>query len=528
MPVDMGKNQRRHLASKESSDHTQPTPAPLSETFYCAAECVVLHMPAKITPGFPFSSYEVKDEPKESEIESVAGALNDFLARRIGTEQFCKLAGITHARSKEALDSLAAKMDMTRVGRPIPMQDKEALMEKIEAAIGERPDARKVAQAVVRRMHGYRLIEPLFEDADLEEIIINGTSEPVFVYHRQHGICKTNLRFNTDKELRGLIEQFGHAPVGMSLDAKLLDGSRSNTIFPPVVPLPVITIRKFRQQPWSVIDVIRNGTMSSELAAFLWVCVDGMRLFPLNILVTGGTASGKTSTLNAISTFIPPNERVLTLEEVLELNLFGREDWVAMEASTDAPLEELLRNALRMRPDRIIVGEIRGREAVTMFTAMNVGHRGSLGTLHANSDRDAVLRLENAPMMVPRQMIPLVDLFVVQHRVQDRRKGLIRRITQVSEVSRIEDTIALNELYKWDPQTDVIKRSELPSQSIEKIAKALGVPIPHVMQEVKRRQEILEYLAKKDIHTQTDLNSFMREYYAQEFGPASADKAKAK
>lgn len=473
---------------------------------------------ARLEAGYPFYTYEVGEEERSKEAEEIAAALSDFLQRRISAESFCQKAGITPGRAKQKLEALAGRTDVTRIGRAMKEGEKEEVEKRLAEALAERPDAESVAKAAMRRMHGYRLIAPLFEDPDLEEIIINGTSEPVYVFHRKHGMCKTNLKFETEKELRALIEQFGVAGKDIVLDAKLIDGSRSNTIFPPVVPEPVVTIRKFRQQPWSIIDLMKNGTFSAELTAFIWLAVEGFRLFPLNILITGGTASGKTSTLNAISSFIPPEERVLTIEEVLELNLFGREDWVAMEASQQAPIDELLRNALRMRPDRVIVGEVRGKEAITMFTAMNVGHRGSLGTLHANSDRDLVLRLENAPMNVPRAMIPLVDLALVQHRVSDRRKGLIRRVTQVSEISRIEDQIALNEIFRWDPQEDVLRRTDLPSQSVEKLARAVGLPIPHMLKELKKRQEVLEYLLQKDVHTQKDVNEFMREFYSQQSG----------
>jgi flagellar protein FlaI len=479
---------------------------------------------ARVTKGYPFSSYEVVEEEITPESDKIAVALGDFLQRRISAETFCERAIINPARSKNALELLATRTDVTRIGRPIPYAEKQALLKAIVSILKERPDGEVIARSTVRRLHGYRLVEPLFEDTDLEEIIINGSWEPVYVYHRAAGICKTNLQFKDDKHLRTFIDQFGRGEPGISQDVKLGDGSRANVIYPPVVPEPVITIRKFRAQPWSIIDIIQSGTMSSELAAFLWVCTDGLRLFPLNMLVSGGTASGKTSTLNALSTFLPPEERVLTIEEVLELNLFGRDDWVALEASTVAPLDDLLKNALRMRPDRIIVGEVRGKEALTMFTAMNVGHRGSMGTLHANSDRDLVLRLENAPMSVPRQMIPLVDLIIVQHRVQERRKGLLRRVTQVSEVSRVEDLIALNEIYKWNPQTDSIERTELPSQSTEKIARALGVPIPQVMEEIKRRKGILDYLIDKGVHVQEEVSEFMRQFYAQEAGFTQASE----
>jgi flagellar protein FlaI len=187
-----------------------------------------------------------------------------------------------------------------------------------------------------------------------------------------------------------------------------------------------------------------------------------------------------------------------------------------METSSKAQLEDLVRNSLRMRPDRLIVGEIRGNEAEDLFTAMNIGNRGILATLHANSDRDAVRRLENAPMNVPRSMLPLLDIMVVQHRMFDRKKGrLVRRVMQVSEVSRLEDEIALNEIYTWNAEASVLEPTKLASESKEKLAKATGKSIREVSEEVLRRKRLVEYLVEKNITEQERVNQFMRTYYGE-------------
>lgn len=472
---------------------------------------------SRLTPGYPFYTYVAEERlPSQYELES-STKIMELLTRKTSVQEFLKTQGLRlDEKTANEVQQSVNSLDPSQFGKPVSEESKEELASKLAwlAKILGFKNAEEISKTVVERLHSYHIIQPLFDDVELEEIMINGTKEPVLVHHRKHGVCKTNLVFKSEKELRSLVLQF-LTPSGKPFDdVRLPDGSRCNITWPPAYTEPVVTIRKFRKQPLSLIDLINYGTMGFDLAAFLWVAVDGLSLFPLNILVVGGTASGKTTTLNTLSSFIPPNERLITAEEVRELNFYGRENWLALETTANANLNSLLLNALRMRPDRIIVGEVRGSEAENMFTAMNVGHRGSMGTMHANSARDAITRLENAPMNVPRTLIPLIDLIVVQHRVYDRRKGLVRRITQVSEVSRMEEQIALNDVFEWDPQSDVLKRSTLPSQTIEKIAKGCNLEIPAVMNEVKNRKTILEEMARAGIVLQKDINAFMTKWYA--------------
>ncbi len=475
---------------------------------------------ASISKGYPFSFYSVEPVAYSEGEQKLINAFLDLVFRRLSVEEFCTQAGM---KDCEALDSFVNSIDDTRVGKPVPTEALASFKRNVKEFCSQFDvDAEKVAKGVAESVYGYRLLQPFFDDGDLEEIMVNGAGTPVIVYHRLHGPCKTNLSFKNERDLSSFVAQISKAnaegrPIVFE-DLRLADKSRANISFPPATRETVVTIRKFRKQPMSVADLVRANTVSAELAAFLWMCTDGLLLYPLNILIAGGTASGKTTTLNALSSFVPPAERIVSIEDTLELNLAGRENWVAMEAGADAGLDALLKNSLRMRPDRLIVGEVRGSEAETLFTAMNIGHRGTMGTLHAYSDRDVVKRLENAPMNVPRALIPLVDLIVVQHRINDRRKGLLRRVTQVSEVSRIEDNIALNEVYKWNPATDEIARTDVTSESLEKLARASGININAAKEELERRRDLISYLLERNVSAPADVAQFMQAYYMEVTG----------
>ncbi|MEK6953418.1 MAG: ATPase, T2SS/T4P/T4SS family [Candidatus Micrarchaeota archaeon] len=247
------------------------------------------------------------------------------------------------------------------------------------------------AEAVVKEMTGFGIIDPLLDDDMLEEIMIVGPGKPVFVFHRKYEMMKTNIVYYEDKDIINLIDKMART-VGRRidiqsplLDARLADGSRVNATIPPAsIDGSTLTLRKFRKDPFTVIDLIKYGTMDFDVAAFLWTISDGFGAFPANVLVSGGTASGKTSTLNVLSTFIPKDERIISIEDTAELAL-PLEHWVRMEVrpasaegTGEISMDTLVKNSLRMRPDRIIVGEIRGEEGFTLFTAMNTGHRGAL------------------------------------------------------------------------------------------------------------------------------------------------------
>ncbi len=283
--------------------------------------------------------------------------------------------------------------------------------------------ARKLFQDLV----GYGEIDPLIRDDNLEEIMVIGIDKPVFVYHREYGMMKTNILFKDAGEVMNLIDSIARqinrridqeSPI---LDGRLPDGSRVNATIPPIsADGPSMTIRKFKRDPLTIIDLINSKTISVELAAFFWLCFDGLGVKSANAIISGGTSSGKTTTLNALSSFINPKERIITIEDTLELQI-PHEHVIRMETRPpnvenrgELTMNDLVKNSLRQRPDRIIVGEVRGSEAITLFTALNTGHSG-FGTLHSNDARETITRLTNAPMSVPNIMISAIDFIIMQN-----------------------------------------------------------------------------------------------------------------
>jgi pilus assembly protein CpaF len=310
---------------------------------------------------------------------------------------------------------------------------------------------------------GYGPIQPLLDDPEISEVMVNG---PHNIYIERKGkITKTNITFIDDAHVMRIIERI-IMPLGRhidgdspTVDARLPDGSRVNAVIPPVaIDGPTITIRKFSKEKLNVAQLIEMRTLTADMAEFMRACV----ISRLNILISGGTGSGKTTTLNALSDFIPENERIVTIEDAAELQL-KQEHVVHLE--TKAPgvegrgavnTRDLVRNSLRMRPDRIVVGECRGGEALDMLQAMNTGHDGSLTTIHANTPRDTLSRLETLVLMsglvlpikvIREQIASAMDLIVQQARFKDGT----RRITNITEVVGMEgDTIVLSDIFKFD------------------------------------------------------------------------------
>ncbi len=329
-------------------------------------------------------------------------------------------------------------------------------------------DIRKqIFHEVIDEMTGFGPIQPLLDDPDVSEVMVNGPKK-VFV-EKGGKLTKSAVTFDDDDHVERIIDRI-ILPLGRrvdadspTVDARLPDGSRVNAVIRPVsIDGPCITIRKFKKDKLSIDQLVNFGSLTQNMAEFLKACV----LAHLNIVISGGTGSGKTTLLNVLSSFIPEHERIVTIEDAAELQL--QQDHVlrleTKVSNTDGrgavTIRDLVRNSLRMRPDRIVVGECRGGEALDMLQAMNTGHDGSLTTLHANTPRDALSRLEtmvlmagmDLPLKVVRQQISsAVDLIVQQTRLKDGA----RKVTAITEVVGMEgDTVVMTDIFKFE-QTGV-------------------------------------------------------------------------
>ena len=382
--------------------------------------------------------------------------------------------------------------------------------------------ARKLFQDLV----GYGEIDPLIRDDNLEELMVIGIDKPVFVYHREYGMMKTNILFKDAGEVMNLIDSIARqinrridqeSPI---LDGRLPDGSRVNATIPPIsADGPSMTIRKFKRDPLTIIDLINSKTISVELAAFFWLCFDGLGVKSANAIISGGTSSGKTTTLNALSSFINPKERIITIEDTLELQI-PHEHVIRMETRPpnvenrgELTMNDLVKNSLRQRPDRIIVGEVRGSEAITLFTALNTGHSG-FGTLHSNDARETITRLTNAPMSVPNIMISAIDFIIMQNRIYRSDGVSFRRISEVAEVSGIEEgVIQLNKIFEWDPQSDTIKNVGITSKTLTEIANVSGNSLNSLYDEIKNREIVLQHMVDQNIRSIRDVSTVLEMYY---------------
>ncbi|WP_458455642.1 CpaF family protein [Methanobrevibacter sp.] len=379
---------------------------------------------------------------------------------------------------------------------------------------------------LLRDIVGYGQIDALIQDDDLEEIMIIGINKPIFVYHRKFGMMKTNIQYDDERELMELIDSIARqinrridqeSPI---LDGRLIDGSRINATIPPIsADGPSLTIRKFKKDPLTIIDLINSKTLSIELAAFFWLCFDGLGVKSANAIISGGTSSGKTTTLNALSAFINPKERIITIEDTLELQI-PHEHVIRMETRPanvenkgELTMNDLVKNSLRQRPDRIIVGEVRAEEAITLFTALNTGHSG-FGTLHSNDARETITRLTNEPMSVPQIMIQAIDFIIMQNRIYTPSGDSYRRISEVAEVVGIEEgVVQLNRLFEWNPEKDTIDNISISSKTLNQIANLSGVSLNEIYREIENREVILKHMVSQNIRSVRDVNEVIELYY---------------
>ena len=363
-----------------------------------------------------------------------------------------------------------------------------------------------------RDLSGFGTLEPLMQDPTLEDISCNGGDLPVFVFHRNYGSLPTSIRF-CEEELNQVVlrlAQKANKQISLSnpmVDATLPGGSRVQVTYSNVVSLrgSSFTIRKFRAEPMTPLDLIRNGTYNAEILAFLWLVIEQRR----SLIIAGGTASGKTTTMNAISLFIPLNAKIVSLEDTHEIQL-PHSNWLATQTrelntpdvAGDIDLFSLLKSSMRQRPEYIIVGEVRGREAQTLFQAMNTGH-ATLSTIHAGSVQEAINRLTHEPISVPPVMFTALDL-VINQSISTYGNNRIRRCLAIHEITVDgEGNIAPKKLFEWDIRTDTFRRVSDRSRVLDEIAAMHGWTPEQVAEELNKREEFLKIaldVPAPDIH----------------------------
>ncbi|HII38480.1 TPA: type II/IV secretion system ATPase subunit [Candidatus Micrarchaeota archaeon] len=374
----------------------------------------------------------------------------------------------------------------------------------------------------MHEMLGLGELELLLADAHLEEVVVNSSHEPVFVYHKKFGWLKTNVFLQTEEQIQNYATMVGRkvgrqiTTLNPLMDANLLSGNRVNaTLFPISTKGNGITIRKFRGEPWTIVNLISPeiNTLSSESAALLWMALQ----YELNVLVGGGTASGKTSFLNAILVFTPPNQRLISIEDTRELSLPDFLHWTPMSTRQPNPegkggveMIDLMVNSLRMRPDRIVLGEIRRqREAEVLFEAMHTGH-SVYSTLHADEALQVKSRLVSPPIQLPEEMLSALQLVVVQYR--QRRTG-IRRTYEIAEFLPEERGVAVNTVYRWDAREDKSVKTGEFIRLVNELTLHTGLTGTEIQAEIMEKKSVLDYMVAHKVDKVQSVGHVVARYY---------------
>lgn len=430
------------------------------------------------------------------------------------------------------------------------VQEKTSLLENISARHAiitsilrdslapEETDLETMCGLLLRDMYGLGDVELLIADPWLEEIIINTSSQSVAVYHRKHGWLQTNLYLESEEEVENYAAQIARrigkqiSLLNPILDAHMLSGDRVNaTLFPVSSRGHSITLRLFARSPWTITRFLQKPTsaLTLEMAALLWQAIH----YELNIMVSGGTASGKTSMLNSLVALIPPFQRIISVEDTRELSLPSYQwNWVPMvtrlpnpEGLGEITMLDLVVNALRMRPDRIVMGEIRRkREAEVLFEAMHTGH-SVYATFHADTASQVVKRLTEPPIEVPKSQVEDIHLMAVQYR--DRRKNL-RRLFELVEVAPGPTGPELNPIYIWKARTDEFQLVRPPRRYVEQLNLHTGMTEKEITADQKNKVKILQWMVDNKLEDIDPVGAVMKAYYADEARVVQAVEKKRK
>ncbi|VVB66329.1 Type II/IV secretion system protein [Candidatus Gugararchaeum adminiculabundum] len=376
---------------------------------------------------------------------------------------------------------------------------------------------RVLSSYLIQNTLGLGDLEAPMHDDKLEEIVVNGSGDPVWIFHKKYGWCKTNIRLRGEENIYDYAAMIGRK-IGKQInvlnplmDAHLTTGDRVNaTLFPVSTCGNTITIRKFSRNPWTITTLTEIGCITPEVAGLIWLCIQN----EMSLLISGGTGSGKTSFLNAISCLIPPNQRVLSIEDTRELTLPSFLQWVPMttreanpEGKGEITMLDLLVNALRQRPDRIIVGEVRRqREAEILFEAMHTGH-SVYATLHADNAAETISRLTTPPINMPKTVLDALAGIVVQFR---HRKLGLRRTLEFAEVTKGGDA---HVMYRWDVKTDKLNEVAQMSTLSETLNLYAGLTSKEIRDDTMDKASVISWMVKQGIRDVDGVGKVVAQYY---------------
>ncbi|RLF13625.1 MAG: hypothetical protein DRJ66_07515 [Thermoprotei archaeon] len=398
----------------------------------------------------------------------------------------------------------------------------DKVVRKYKIKVGKE-SLKKIKYYLFRDLLGYGKIDVLMKDPNVEDISCDGVNVPVYIWHRKYESLPTNIVFTSKEELLSFINKLAYK-AGRQItiarpivDGMLPEGYRAHMVLDEVALRGgSFTIRKFAKEPYTIIDLILFRTISPKIAAYLWLALEHKK----SMIIFGSTGAGKTTLLNAVAMLIRPEAKIITIEETPELRL-PHENWVPLVTRSSSSVSgivseitlfDLLKAALRMRPDYIIVGEIRGEEAYTLFQAIATGHAG-LSTVHADSVESLMRRLESKPISIPRRLIPLMKILIHIARVKVRGE-ITRRVVDVYEIVGLDERkeVKLNKAFEWIGTIDQFDFSE-KSEVLKGIAEEMFMEEDEILDELERRARLLEYMAEKGLRSFSDVARVVREYY---------------
>jgi len=457
-------------------------------------EITVSHKPGEFVP-----IYEVSISQISKTTELILEKIRQQLVRQVSLG----IVEITDVKKTEVIEEKFKKTIVVLINKYFPDIEEET--------------KDFLVTYLIQKSLGLGNIEILMDDDLIEEIVINSAREPVWVYHKKHGWLKTNIEMSDEEQTRHFATMIGRK-VGRQitvleplLDAHIGPGDRVNASLMPISTQGnTITFRKFSREPFTITHFLRYNTISPRAAALIWLCMQ----YELSALIAGGTASGKTSALNVLAMFFPPNQRILSIEDTREIRLPKFLHWVPLstrlpnaESKGEVTMGDLLVNSLMMWSDRIVVGEVRRkREAETLFEAIHTGH-SCYATFHANSAEETVRRLTNNPIEVPVSMLPAISLIIIQFR--NRRTGK-RRTFQVAEV--LPDGSS-NVLLQYDPRKDCLVQKGRSKALMNTLSLYTGFTLAEIERDLKEKEKVLDYLVKQGIDTVDGVGRVMAEYY---------------